>query len=173
MRANLMSNSNGRSSAHQGHTPIPSTHNDRDSPKVKVAACSPVTNKRGSPIVRNGTWEDIAANRQSDPHVSKESDHVLREHAVDCPTQFQSQIAKKKKSGVRPRAFSELGMGPELMEVSFKAMIACSEQLCLCSVVAVAIQGLYLCYDNKVKIVHCVIVRWTNHKCRCGSSVCV
>ena len=130
MRANLMTNSNGRSSAHQGHIPIPSAHYDRNSPKVKADTNSPVTNRRGSPIVRNGTWEDTAANRQSDLRVSKESSHVLRERAVDCPTQLQNQITKKKKSGVRPRAFSELGMGPEVMEVSFKAMTTCSKHLC-------------------------------------------
>ena len=129
MRANLMDNSNGRSPAHQGHTPIRVTHNDRGNPKVKMNTKNPVANNRGNPVVQNGTYEKVAADRQSGPHVSKESSHAAHGYAMDVPMQLQGHVVKKKPSRVRPRPRSEMGMHPEMPVVSGKATIVCSEHL--------------------------------------------
>ena len=117
MRADLMTNSNRKSSANQDHTPISINHSDRGNPKVKTGTNSPTTNSRGSPIVQIGALEDVASGSQNGRHISRDGRHSLQKRAMEC----QTHVGKKKKSGVGPRDCIEVGMGPDLSKVSLNS----------------------------------------------------
>lgn len=118
MGANRMSNSNGRSSAHQDHTSISATHSDRGNPKVKTGINSPTTNNRGSPIVQNGALEDVVSGSKNGRHIFRDGRDSVQRRAMECLRQRQSPVGKKKKSRVGRRDFNEVGIGPELSKVS-------------------------------------------------------
>ena len=95
---------------------------------MKAVTDSRATNKRGSPTARNGSWQNITAAEQSNPHISKEGSHVFHGYA-ESPVQHQSQFIRQRKSGMRPRAFSEMEADSQV--VSFIRMTSHFKSTCV------------------------------------------